>query len=126
MKLVDTDVLIWYLRGNLKARKTIQKLDGFYISVVTYMELVQGMRNKKELALLRGALREWKTKVLFINEDISAKAMFLVEQYYLSGALTLADALIASTAISNGLDLLTGNVKHYKIIRTLELEKFRP
>lgn len=34
--LVDTDVLIWYMRGNLKARKIIERLDGFMVSAVTY------------------------------------------------------------------------------------------
>ena len=47
--IIDTGVLIWYLRGNEKAFKTIENLESFSISVVTYMELVQGMRNKKEL-----------------------------------------------------------------------------
>jgi len=47
--LIDTDVLIWYLRGNQKAYKLIENLNGFYISVVSYIELVQGMRNKQEL-----------------------------------------------------------------------------
>ena len=126
MKMIDTDVLIWYLRGNKKSKETIEKLNGFFISVVTYMELVQGMRNKRELTTLRSALRKWNTKILFINEDISAKAMFLVEQHYLSNSLVLADALIASTAISNGLQLLTGNVKHYKIINNLEIEEYNP
>ncbi len=51
--LIDTDVLIWYMRGNEKAYKTIEKTDGFSVSVVTYIELVQGKRNKKELNLLR-------------------------------------------------------------------------
>ncbi len=126
MMMIDSDVLIWYLRGNAKAKKTIESLDGFFISVVTYMELVQGMRNKRELTLLRAALREWNAKVLFINEDISAKAMFLVEQHYLGNSMMLADALIASTAISNGLKLLTGNSKHYKIIKNIELQSFKP
>ncbi len=126
MIMVDSDVLIWYMRGNLKAQKTIEKLNGFFISVVTYMELVQGMRNKRELTLLRAALRKWNAKVLFISEDISAKAMFLVEQHYLSHSLVLADALIAATAISSGLKLLTGNAKHYKVIKNIELEKFKP
>ena len=126
MIMIDSDVLIWYMRGNLKANKTIEKLSGFFISVVTYMELVQGMRNKRELTLLRSALRKWNAKVLFINEDISAKAMFLVEQHYLSNSLVLADALIASTAVSNGLKLLTGNTKHYKVIKNIELESFKP
>ncbi|NOX17878.1 MAG: type II toxin-antitoxin system VapC family toxin [Chlorobi bacterium] len=126
MIMIDSDVLIWYMRGNPKAKKSIEKLNGFFISVVTYMELVQGMRNKKELALLRAALRKWNAKILFINEDISAKAMFLAEQHYLSASLVLADALIASTAISNGVKLLTGNIKHYKPIKNIELESFRP
>ena len=52
--------------------------------------------------------------------------MFLVEQHYLSNSLVLADALIASTAISNGVELLTGNSKHYKAIKNIELENFRP
>ena len=126
MKMIDTDVLIWYLRGNKKAKDAIEKLNDFFISVVTYMELVQGMRNKRELSALRSALRKWNAKILFISEDISAKAMFLVEQHYLSNSLALADALIASTAISNGLKLLTGNVKHYKIIKNIEIEEFKP
>ncbi len=126
MIMIDTDVLIWYMRGNSKAKVVVEKLNGFFISVVTYMELVQGMRNKRELTLLRGALRKWNVKILFINEDMSAKAMFLVEQHYLSNSLVLADALIAAAAVSNGLKLLTGNAKHYKIIKNLELEAFKP
>lgn len=126
MTMIDTDVLIWYMRGNIKAKEVIEKLNGFFISVVTYMELVQGMRNKRELILLRNALRKWDVKILFITEDISAKAMFLVEEHYLSNSLVLADALIASTAVSNGLTLLTGNTKHYKVIKNLELEGFKP
>lgn len=126
MTMVDTDVLIWYMRGNVKAKEVIDKLNGFFISVVTYMELVQGMRDKRELTLLRTALRKWDVKILFINEDVSAKAMFLVEEHYLSNSLVLADALIASTAISNGLTLFTGNVKHYKIIKNLVMKGFKP
>ncbi len=45
--LIDTDVLIWYLKGNENAYQTIENSSSFFISVVTYIELVQGMRNKK-------------------------------------------------------------------------------
>ncbi|KAF0159098.1 MAG: PilT protein domain-containing protein [Ignavibacteria bacterium] len=51
--LIDTDVLMWYLRGNEKAKRIIEEQDGFSISVITYIELVQGMRNKNELLLFR-------------------------------------------------------------------------
>ena len=64
--IVDTDVLIWYLKGNDNAFDVIEDLNNFSISVVTYMELVQGMRNKKELNSLRQALKIWDTQVLYI------------------------------------------------------------
>lgn len=124
--LVDTDVLIWYMRGNEKAYKTIESQKAFFISVVTYIELVQGMRNKKELNLLRSSLRKWNARLIYINEDISAKSMFYVEQHHLSHSLKLADALIAATAVVNGLYLLTGNDKHYKVLGELQLSKFKP
>ncbi len=125
MVLVDTDVLIWYLRGNEKAYKTIENLKRFSISVVTYMELVQGMRNKKELNSLRQALHAWDCKILYITEEVSAKAMFAVEQHFLSHSMQLADALIGSTAITHGLPLLTGNDKHYKIMKGIQIKRFR-
>ncbi len=124
--LVDTDVLIWYMRGNLKARKIIERLDGFTVSAVTYMELVQGLRNNRELAILKKAFRDWDTRIVHIDEAVSVRAMFLVEQHYLSGSLMLADALIAATAVSSGLKLLTGNVKHYRVIKDLQIEGFKP
>ena len=124
--LIDTDVIIWYMRGNENARKTLEKLTGFTISVVTYMELVQGMRNKKELSVLRKSLKLWDTKLIYITEEISSKAMFYVEQHYLSHSVELADALIGATAVSYSIPLLTGNDKHYKIVKEIKLLKFRP
>ena len=124
--IIDTDVLIWYMRGNEKAFHLIENTDIFFISVITYMELVQGMRNKKELNNLRQALHAWNTKILYISEEISAKAMFAVEQHFLSHSIQLADALIGSTAIAYGLPLLTGNDKHYKVMKEIQIKKFRP
>ena len=126
MLMIDSDVLIWYMRGNPKAYNIIEGQNGFFISVVSYMELVQGMQNKRELIVLRKTMRNWNAKILYINEDISAKAMFFVEQHYLSNSIVLADALIGATAISNGLRLLTANIKHYKILKNIELETFKP
>ena len=125
MVLVDTDVLVWYLRGNEKAYNAIEKLENFSISVVTYMELVQGMRNKKELNILRQAINAWNCKILYITEEISAKAMFAVEQHFLSHSMQLADALVGSTAVAHGLPLLTGNDKHYKTMKGLQIKRFR-
>lgn len=124
--IVDTDVLIWYLKGNEKAYQVIENSNGFFLSVVTYMELVQGMRNKQELNTLRKALHIWNVKILYISEEISAKAMFYVEQHFLSHSMQLADALIGATAISYGIPVLTANDKHYKVMKDLQIKKFKP
>jgi len=124
--LVDTDVLIWYLRGNPKAYRLIHSLPHICISSVTYMELVQGMRNKDELRLLQRTFGQWKVKTIYINEEISAKALFFVEEYFLSHSMQLADALIGATASMYGMTLITANDKHYKIIEGLEMQVFRP
>ena len=124
--LVDTDVLVWYMRGNEKAKRAIQNLKRFSISVVTYIELVQGLRNKEELNVLRNSLKGWNADIIYINEEISAKAMFLVEQYYLSHSIQLADALIGTTSVINGLPLLTSDSKHYKKIANIIIKIFHP
>ena len=124
--LVDTDVLIWYLRGNAEAYKLIHSLPHICISSVTYMELVQGMRNKEELRTLQKTLKQWNVKTIYVNEEISAKALFFVEEYFLSHSMQLADALIGATAGMYGMTLITANDKHYKIIKELEMKVFRP
>ena len=124
--LLDTDVIIWYLRGNEKAYDLIHSLNVFAISAVTYMELVQGMRDKSELRQLKRTLKQWNVKTIYMSEEISALALFYVEEYFLSHSMQLADALIAATCSNYGLVLCTANDKHYKIINDLEIKVFRP
>jgi hypothetical protein len=40
--------------------------------------------------------------------------------------MQLADALIGATAIAYGLPVLTGNDKHYKVMKDLQIKKFVP
>lgn len=124
--ILDTDVLISYLRGNENAYKLIHSLDKFCISSVTYMELVQGMRNKDELRALQKTLKQWGVKTIYINEEISSRALFYMEEYFLSHSMQLADSLIASTAITYGMKLITANDKHYRVVKDLDLQVFRP
>jgi len=124
--LLDTGVIIWYLRGNQNAYDLIHSLNAFAISAVTYMELVQGMRDKAELRQLKRTLKQWQVKTIYINEEISALALFYVEEYFLSHSMQLADALIGATCSNYGLILYTANDKHYKIINDLEIKVFRP
>lgn len=124
--LIDTDVIIWYLRGNQNAYDLIHGIGEFCISSITYMELVQGMRNRDELRTLQKTLKQWGVKTIFVSEEISAKALFYLEEYFLSHSMQLADSLIASTATQYGLTLITANDKHYKIVKEIEIKVFRP
>ena len=124
--LVDTDVLIWNFRGNFRAATLLDDMGAMTISAVTYMELVQGVRNKEELQALRRAIRYWNAVIQNMDADISARAIFLVESYALSHGMQMADALIAATALSLGTPLLTANDKHYRHIDDLNIHVFRP
>jgi predicted nucleic acid-binding protein len=124
--LIDTDVIIWYMHGNPRAKETLDGLDSIAISVVTYMELMQGMRNKMEMAALEKKLEAWQCTIFPLNETISDTAAGLVKQFSLSHSMQLADALIAATALDSGLQLLTANDKHYKMIEGLQYSVFRP
>ena len=124
--LVETDVLIWNLRGNARAADRLDAMPGFLLSAATYMELVQGVRDKSELRALRQALSFWSARVVQVDEAISARACFLCEQFALSHSMQMADALIAATALERGLDLLTANDRHYRHVEQLCMEVFRP
>ena len=124
--IIDTDVLIWYLRGNENARKSINSNIPFKISVINYMELIQGMYDKKELKILQKYLREWQVEIIQINESISSRAMFFMEDYYLSHSMELGDAIIAATVMENRDILLTANKKHYSFIPNMEIILFKP
>jgi predicted nucleic acid-binding protein len=124
--LIDSDVLIWYMRGNRNAQNAINKNIPFTVSVINYMEIIQGMKDKKELKLFQKYLRKWSVGIIQINDNISTRSMFLVEDYYLSHSMELGDAIIASTALENQEIILTGNDKHYKFIPNIQVRKFKP
>ncbi len=124
--IVDTDVLIWASRGNMKAVRALNRRRGFRISVVTYAEVFEGVRDKDEARKFQQGLRAWDATVIHVNESISQHAMFFVERYALSHSMHLADALVAASAMHYGEELLTCNKKHYAVIPDLQLRVFRP
>lgn len=124
--LVDSDVLIWLLRGNARALAAVSALPAWSISAVTHMELVQGCRSKTELRAVQKAFAPNANPILHITPAISEAACALVERHSLSHSLYMADALIAATALAHGLPLLTGNAKHFAPIAGLAVQTFKP
>ena len=98
----------------------------FSISIVTYMELVQGMRDKRELSKMKKAFTEMEVEVIPLSESISLLASDYVEMYALSHSMEMADALIAGTCMEHNETLATANDKHYKVVEGLQMTVFRP
>ena len=124
--ILDTDVLIWFLRGNQKAIDFIMEALPFSISIVTYMELVQGMHDKQELAKMKKAFAEMSVEIIPLSEGISLRASDYVEMYALSHSMEMADALIAGTCMERNEVLVTANDKHYRVVEGLQMTVFRP
>jgi len=124
--LFDTDVLIWVLRGNAKAAQAVDDCDRRSLSVVTYMELLQGARNKAEVRAIKAFLADIRFTALPLTENIGHRASIYMEEYVLADSMSMADALIAATAIEAKQSLISGNAKHYKAIQELDLKRFRP
>ena len=124
--LVDTDVLIWHLRGYQQAAQRLDRLSGLTLSAISFLELIQGMRNKAELAAVQKMLALRKADVLPLTPAITQRAVSLMEILALSHGLQIADALIAATAIEHNLTLLTGNIKHFRSVEGLQIEHFKP
>lgn len=124
--ILDTDILIWYFRGNIKAKVVIEKTIPFSISAITVMELLQGAKNKAEQRAINKQLHAWGVKVIHLDETISIRATQFVSDFALSHSMGAMDALIAGTTIENGGELLTANNKHFEYIPGLEVKKFSP
>ena len=124
--IIDTDVMIWFLRGNQRAVDFVVEAMPFSISVVTYMELVRGMRDKRELAKMKKAFVDMDVEILPLTERISLRASDYVETYSLSHSMDLADALIAATCVEENDTLVTANDKHYRVVEDLQMTVFRP
>lgn len=97
-----------------------------HISALCMMELVQGCLNKEELKSVKKFIKENICHVIHPDEQISEKAIHLLERHAMSDGLRTVDALIAASALVKGADLATANYKHFKNISNLEVRKFNP
>ena len=124
--LFDSDVLIWALRGNTKAAAAIAAAESRALSIVSYMELLQGARDKREVKAINSFLADLQFNMVPLSENVGHRASIYMEEYGRAVALSTIDALLAATAIEAGLPLATGNDRHYSPIRELTIKRFRP
>lgn len=123
MILCDTNILIEFYKGNSDVIAELQKIGlvDLAISVVTAGELYYGAMDKRELGKIQKHLS--LLNQIPLDSDISAKFLSLLEEYALSHKLSVPDALIAATAVSQNLQLYTLNLKDFQYIPDLVLHK---
>lgn len=124
--IFDTDILIWVQRAHEKAATLIEKDPDRSISVQTYMELLQGARNKTQHRCIKDFLCDFEFSVLPLTENIGHRALIYVEEYALSSNMRAGDAIIAATAVENNRILVSSKVKHFKPVKELRLKPFKP
>ena len=123
--IFDTDVLIWALRGNARAARTIDSAADRRLSVVSFMELLQGSRSNGEAHQIRQSLVQLQFTVLPLSEGIGRRATDLIERHALLHGLRVADALIAATALESNQALCTANAKHFRSVWGLSVTALR-
>ncbi|HEC86078.1 MAG: type II toxin-antitoxin system VapC family toxin [Candidatus Parabeggiatoa sp. nov. 2] len=113
--LIDTDVVIDYLRGNPQAIAFIQQAPlVLWISSMTVAELYAGVREGEERELLEQTLA---TYILCdIDSEIAELGGLYRRDYGKSHGVGLVDALIAATAKLRGYRLVTLNKKHFPML----------
>ncbi|MBL4680772.1 MAG: type II toxin-antitoxin system VapC family toxin [Pseudomonadales bacterium] len=124
--IYDTDILIWIQRGNTKAAKLIDRDDSKFLSIQSYMELLQGAKNKQQHKTIKNFISDFAFSILPLTENIGHRALIYVEEYARSSNMRAGDAIIAATAIENNMSLVSSNVKHFKAVNDLDLKVFKP
>lgn len=122
--LVDTDMLIWHLRGYGQATRRLDAFDSLTISAISYLEVLQGTRDKAEFAAVQAMLQRRRAVLLPVNEAVTLRAIAMMESLPLSHGLQSGDALIAATTLEHRLPVLTGNIKHFAAVPGLFVEPF--
>jgi predicted nucleic acid-binding protein len=123
--LFDTDIFIWVQKGNASAALLMETSEERYLSVQTYMELLQSAQNKKQHKQIKDFLAAFDFIIIPFTENVGHRACIYIEEYTLSSGIRAGDAVIAATAIENNLTLVTSNAKHFKMIKDLKLKVFR-
>ncbi len=124
--IFDTDIFIWIQKGNVKAARLIEKEGERLLSVQSYMELLQCAQDKKQHDYTKAFLNDFAFHVIPLSENIGHRAAIYIEEYSLSHGLRAGDAIIAATATEKYMTLCSSNTKHFKPIKDLKLNSFRP
>ena len=127
MVCLDSDVLINFLRNDLKTIHLIEGLrtkeKNLSTTSINCFELLKGIPKLSKMDKLNVLEFLNNFKILDFNLDSSKKAADIFEELKSNGELIeLPDIMIASIAIVNNESIITNNSKHFERIRGLKIE----
>lgn len=109
--LIDTDVLVDHLRGQTALQPGRHRV---HVSVITRAELLAGTSASDLITNLLNPFRE-----LAVDRDVAERAGRIRRET----SLLLPDALIAATALTHRLGLVSRNERHFQQVRGLRLRR---
>ncbi|PJC30478.1 hypothetical protein CO051_05490 [Candidatus Roizmanbacteria bacterium CG_4_9_14_0_2_um_filter_39_13] len=126
--LIDSDIIIDFLSNQNSAvvffRESISNKK-IYISVISWAEVVYGFKKIKtinKIQLFQNFLDDYQIKVISIDEKVAEKYLEIkIDLEVRRIPLDDFDLLIAATATSYSLSLMTRNIKHFKRVKGLIL-----
>ncbi len=117
--LIDTDVLIDWLRGRKIVVRFFQGTKGvLYYSSITRKELLAGCNKTSEKERILNLLRTMR--IVRVDPVIALKASEFLNKYP-NNPLYKSDSLIAATAFVKKMVLVTRNRKHFEFIEEVQL-----
>jgi len=130
MYLLDTDTIIYSLKGNDAIQRNLEHHieDPIKISVVTLMELYFGAYKSEKVAGNLAKIRRLENSFEIVSTGKESAQIFgmLKASLKKSGTpLDDFDLVIASCAMAHNLTLVTNNIKHFSRIDGLRLTNWR-
>ena len=109
-----------------KSRSYLQTYDAFNISLMTYYELLRGLRASGATTKLAAFKRFCaENNILPITNAVIDKAADIYAHLHRRGALIGdADIIIAATALVHGLILATNNERHFSRVPGLQIDNW--
>lgn len=125
--LVDSDILVDHLRGKTKLDRKFKREA---VSIITQGELLYGAYKsrdpKKGVKKVELLFKDYETNILSISHGVVERFALIKAKLEKKGnRLDDFDIVIAATAIVHSLILVTRNVRHFKRIEGLALDRIK-
>ena len=119
--ICDTNIIINWLKNEPITINYLNQIgdESIAITSISFMEILQGARNKNEFDYLIKTINNFK--ILHFTERASLISTQLIEKFVLSHKLQIPDAIIAAIAIDYELPLFTLNLKDFRFIQEIVL-----